>query len=1083
MVILMATMPLAGCLSSDDTETDPVIITAGCTDATANNYQPTATQDDGSCDYDLDNDGILDVNEISGCTYSNALNYNSAATDDDGSCTYDTNTYNPTISCGPAGDITIAGSSTVLPLAEAWAEYYNRCSDISITVEGGGSSTGAGRVCANSEKGTPVDIGDMSRDWKLSEADRALDGYTMQCLKGDSSRLVKQIVVAIDGLSVVMKSGGAAEACIATMGGLTTDELRWIFSDMTAAQLTAEGWSGIANSDGDDSTHKWSELNPTCPGAEIVLAYPDEESGTYEYFYEAILHETGGFRTGTQSADDNVLVNALVGDETAIGYFGYAYFQANQDTLTAAAVENSAGTMVSPTPSTVASGEYNPLSRNLFMNLYVGTLDKTSPFLEFGLSSDGDYLVSEVGYVPLTPVAKADMLNRMGSSNFDCGPAGDITIAGSSTVLPLAEAWAEVYDNSCGDTSITVEGGGSSSGAGRVCANSEKGTPVDIGDMSRDWKSSEADRNSDGYTMSCLKGDTSRNALQLVVAIDGLSVVMKSGGAAEACIATMGGLTTDELRWIFSDMTAAQLTAEGWSGIANSDGDDSTHKWSELNPTCPGAEIVLAYPDEESGTYEYFYEAILHETGGFRTGTQSADDNVLVNALVGDGTAIGYFGYAYFQANQDTLEAAAIKNSDGNYVAPTAATVQDGSYNPLTRPLFMNLHMDGASLAKTLPFLAYGYSPLGAQAVSQVGYVPPSEGQLNEMNLNRWFFLQKKYVDFNAELPGGCGDGGSISIAGSSTVLPLAEAWAESFEVLCGNTALTVEGGGSSSGAGRVCANSEKGTPVNIGDMSRDWKTSEATRDSNGYTMSCLKGDTSIVVNQIMVAVDGLSVVTKSGGAAESCVSGMGGLTVAQLRWIFADMTDAELTTAGLDMASVIPNSDNNDATQKWSELDSTCPDSQIVLAYPDEESGTFEYFCEAILDEQCNFRTGTQSADDNVLVNAITGDSGSIGFFGFAYFKANQDTLSAIGVADDHSLGISDTTAAAVVPDSVTVRDGSYSPLSRFLYMNVNNDDWDLVRAFMTYAWSGFGSEKINDIGYVPLSSADWQDNYARFM
>ena len=761
MVILMATMPLAGCLSSDDTETDPVIITAGCTDATANNYQPTATQDDGSCDYDLDNDGILDVNEISGCTYSNALNYNSAATDDDGSCTYDTNTYNPTISCGPAGDITIAGSSTVLPLAEAWAEYYNRCSDISITVEGGGSSTGAGRVCANSEKGTPVDIGDMSRDWKISEADRAQDGYTMQCLKGDSSRLVKQIVVAIDGLSVVMKSGGAAEACIATMGGLTTDELRWIFSDMTAAQLTAEGWSGIANSDGDDSTHKWSELNPTCPGAEIVLAYPDEESGTYEYFYEAILHETGGFRTGTQSADDNVLVNALVGD----------------------------------------------------------------------------------------------------------------------------------------------------------------------------------------------------------------------------------------------------------------------------------------------------------------------------------GTAIGYFGYAYFQANQDTLEAAAIKNSDGNYVAPTAATVQDGSYNPLTRPLFMNLHMDGASLAKTLPFLAYGYSPLGAQAVSQVGYVPPSEGQLNEMNLNRWFFLQKKYVDFNAELPGGCGDGGSISIAGSSTVLPLAEAWAESFEVLCGNTAMTVEGGGSSSGAGRVCANSEKGTPVNIGDMSRDWKTSEATRDSNGYTMSCLKGDTSIVVNQIMVAVDGLSVVTKSGGAAESCVSGMGGLTVAQLRWIFADMTDAELTTAGLDMASVIPNSDNNDATQKWSELDSTCPDSQIVLAYPDEESGTFEYFCEAILDEQCNFRTGTQSADDNVLVNAITGDSGSIGFFGFAYFKANQDTLSAIGVADDHSLGISDTTAAAVVPDSVTVRDGSYSPLSRFLYMNVNNDDWDLVRAFMTYAWSGFGSEKINDIGYVPLSSADWQDNYARFM
>ena len=1083
MVVLMATVPLAGCLSGGDGDPDPVITVVGCTDATANNYKQTATQDDGSCDYDLDDDGILDADEISGCTYSNALNYDPLATDDDGSCQYDANTYNPTINCGPAGDITIAGSSTVLPLAEAWAEYYNRCADISITVEGGGSSTGAGRVCANSEKGTPVDIGDMSRDWKTSEADRSVDGYTMQCLKGDSSRLVKQIVVAIDGLSVVMKKGGAAETCVNSMGGLTTDELRWIFSDMTAAQLTAEGWSGIANSDGDDSTHKWSELDSSCPAAEIVLAYPDEESGTYEYFYEAVLHETGGFRTGTQSADDNVLVNALVGDETAIGYFGYAYFQANQDTLTAAPVQNSDGTMVSPTPATVANGDYNPLSRNLFMNLYVGTLEKTSPFLEYGFSQLGDLAVQQVGYVPLTSSAKQEMLLRLTGPEINCGPDGDISIAGSSTVLPLAEAWAEVYDNSCPGISITVEGGGSSSGAGRVCDNSEKGTPVDIGDMSRDWKGSERNVQANGFVMECLKGDTSRKAAQFIVAFDGLSVVMKKGSAAAACESAMGGFTTDELRWIFSDMTEAQLTAVGWSGIANSDGDDSTHKWSELDSSCPAAEIVLAYPDEESGTYEYFYEAVLHETGGFRTGTQSADDNVLVNALVGDETAIGYFGYAYFQANQDTLEAASILNSEGAYVAPTAATVQDGSYNPLTRPLFMNVHMEGASLAKTLPFLAYGYSPLGAQAVSQVGYVPPSEGQLNEMTLNRWFFLQKKYVDFNAELPGGCGDGGSISIAGSSTVLPLAEAWAEAFEVLCGNTALTVEGGGSSSGAGRVCANSEKGTPVNIGDMSRDWKTSEATRDSNGYTMSCLKGDTSIKVNQIKVAVDGLSVVVKKGGAAESCISGMGGLTVAQLRWIFADMTDAELTTAGLDMASVIPNSDNDDTTQKWSELDSTCPDSQIVLAYPDEESGTFEYFCEAVLHEECNFRTGTQSADDNVLVNALTGDGGAIGYFGFAYYKANQDTLSAIGVADDETLGITDTLATAIIPDSVTVRDGSYSPLSRFLYMNINNDDWDLVRAFMTFAWSGLGSEKINDIGYVPLSSSDWQDNYARFM
>ena len=101
------------------------------------------------------------------------------------------------------------------------------------------------------------------------------------------------------------------------------------------------------NGDNDDTTHKWSELDASCPDAEIALAYPDAASGTYEYFFEEVLHEAEeGFRSGQQSSDDNVLVNALVGDETAIGYFGYAYYVENQATLTAAAVENSAGNMV-----------------------------------------------------------------------------------------------------------------------------------------------------------------------------------------------------------------------------------------------------------------------------------------------------------------------------------------------------------------------------------------------------------------------------------------------------------------------------------------------------------------------------------------------------------------------------------------------------------------------------------------------------------------------------------------------------------------------------------------------------------------
>ena len=99
----------------------------------------------------------------------------------------------------------------------------------------------------------------------------------------------------------------------------------------------------------------------------------------------------------------------------------------------------------------------------------------------------------------------------------ECGPDGTISIAGSSTVFPVAELWAEAYGKACKGIEVTVEGGGSSNGAGRVCDNPARGTAVDIGNMSRDWKSSEANRMADGYTLQCLVGDTSRKAIQVDV--------------------------------------------------------------------------------------------------------------------------------------------------------------------------------------------------------------------------------------------------------------------------------------------------------------------------------------------------------------------------------------------------------------------------------------------------------------------------------------------------------------------------------------------------------------------------------------
>ena len=104
--------------------------------------------------------------------------------------------------------------------------------------------------------------------------------------------------------------------------------------------------------------------------------------------------------------------------------------------------------------------------------------------------------------------------------------------------------------------------------------------------------------------------------------------------------------------------------------------------------------------------------------------TNSAEDEVVVNYLESNADSIGYFGYAYYKANQDKLTAIAIENSDGDYVAPSPHSVADGSYNPLGRFIYMNLHNDAQSLQKTAPFLAFGLSASGAALVENVGYVP-----------------------------------------------------------------------------------------------------------------------------------------------------------------------------------------------------------------------------------------------------------------------------------------------------------------------------------------------------------------------
>src|SRR5690606_37563138 len=126
-----------------------------------------------------------------------------------------------------------------------------------------------------------------------------------------------------------------------------------------ATELTVEDLKKIWVEDG--TTKKWSDINPEWPEEEIVFYSPGTDSGTYDYFNEVILEEEDMVQNATLSEDDNVLVQGVQGDKNAIGFFGYSYYVANQDTITAVAIDG-----VEPTNETIESGEYSPLSRPLY---------------------------------------------------------------------------------------------------------------------------------------------------------------------------------------------------------------------------------------------------------------------------------------------------------------------------------------------------------------------------------------------------------------------------------------------------------------------------------------------------------------------------------------------------------------------------------------------------------------------------------------------------------------------------------------------------------------------------------------------
>ncbi|HEX2168515.1 MAG TPA: PstS family phosphate ABC transporter substrate-binding protein [Longimicrobiales bacterium] len=265
---------------------------------------------------------------------------------------------------GLTGSIQIDGSSTVYPLSQAVAEEFmiETGGDVRVTVGVSGTGGGFRRFCAG--------------ETAISNASRAIkDDERALCEQAGVDPL--ELQVAIDGLAVAVHPENTMIDC------LTVEELRRIWEPGSTLQL-------------------WSEVREGLPAEPLRLYGPGTNSGTFDYFTEAIMGEEDASRPDySASEDDNVLVQGVAGDVNALGYFGYAYYIENQDQLRALGVDNGSG-CVKPTPETVTSGEYAPLSRPLF--IYVDRNRLAEPelaeFVRFYMEN-APALVLEVGYVPM----------------------------------------------------------------------------------------------------------------------------------------------------------------------------------------------------------------------------------------------------------------------------------------------------------------------------------------------------------------------------------------------------------------------------------------------------------------------------------------------------------------------------------------------------------------------------------------------------------------------------------------------------------------------------------------------------------
>ncbi|BER92378.1 PstS family phosphate ABC transporter substrate-binding protein [Atrimonas thermophila] len=264
-----------------------------------------------------------------------------------------------------------------------------------------------------------------------------------------------------------------------------------------------------------------------------------------------------------------------------------------------------------------------------------------------------------------------------------------VSIDGSSTIYPITEAVAEEFQMENRNIKVVVGISGTGGGFKRFCRGE-----IDINDASRPIKASEIE----------LCKENGIEYIELPIAFDGIAVVVNPGND------WVDYLTVEELKKIWEPEAQGKVLY-----------------WSDIRPEWPKGKITLFGPGVDSGTFDYFTEAIVGEAGASRGDfIASEDDNVLVQGVSRDKYALGYFGFAYYLENQDVLKVVPIddgvaENGEGP-IEPTFETISKGLYQPLSRPLFIYVNKASADREEVRKFVRF-YLENAKWLVEEIGYV------------------------------------------------------------------------------------------------------------------------------------------------------------------------------------------------------------------------------------------------------------------------------------------------------------------------------------------------------------------------